>query len=197
MNVHINWVTITFENIFYHCMSRLLYINMCIFRCFIHSHCHHWMLSNIWFNKCVMVLHGRLSKRIHRLCRTHKGMEYQVEPIYVVRWTLARRYTYLTNRCNVFGKLNPSIINVFYTERRSSRGGGMVCTYPNYHTTLFGRCMTIDGTHLICLENKEISSNSLNARWSPYGIQHTTSDVNLSNRLWYIDTSNAFLDFQR
>ena len=61
--------------------------------------------------------------------------------------------------------------------------GGMVCTYPNYGTTQFGRCMTIDGPHLITLENKEISLNSPNARWSLYGIQHTTSDVNLPKSL--------------
>ena len=101
-------------------MSRLLYISMCIFRCFIHSHCHHCMLSNIWFNKCVMVLHGRMSRRIPKLCRTHEGMRYQVEPIHVVQRTLARCYTYLTYYCNVFGKPNPSIINAFYTERRSN-----------------------------------------------------------------------------
>ena len=121
MNVHINWVTRICWKFIYHCMSRPLYTSMCIFSCFIHTHCRHWMLSNMRFNKCVMLLHVGLSRRILRLCWTHEGMGYRVEPIHVVQWTLPRRYTYLTNRCNVLKKLNPSIINVFYTQRKSSR----------------------------------------------------------------------------
>ena len=178
-------------------MSRPLYTSMCIFSCFIHTHCRHWMLSNIWFNKCVMLLHGGLSKRIPRLCWTHEGMRYRVEPIHVVWWTLPRRYTYLTNRCNVFRKLNSSIINVFYTERRSIKVWRNGLHIPKLSYNPLRSVYDSRRTLVDMPGNKEITSNSLNARWSPYGIQHTTSDVNLSNRLWYIDTSNAFLDFQR
>jgi len=144
-------------------MSRSLYTSICIFSCFIHTHCRHWMLSNMWFLKCVMLLHRGLSRRIPRLCWTHEGMGYRVEPIHVVRLTLPKRYTYLTNRCSVFRKLNPSIINVFYTEKSSSKvwRNGLDIPKLSYNPLW---CMTINRPHLICPKNKEITSNSLEAR---------------------------------
>ena len=114
MHVEIKWITKLIENIFYHCMLRLLYRIRCICRCFLHSFYRHWVLRNIWFNKCVIVHHKWMSRWIRRLCQTHEGMRNHVEPLYVVCCTLSKHNTYLTHRCKIFRKLNPSIINIFY-----------------------------------------------------------------------------------
>jgi len=112
--VQIKWVTVTTNNKFYHYMSRLLCISICIYRCFIHSRCHHRLLSNIWFNKCVIVHHIWMSRRIFRPCGSHEGMRYHLKPLHVVCYTLSKHNIYLTHQCKVFKKLNPSIINIFY-----------------------------------------------------------------------------------
>ena len=103
-------------------MSRLLYINRCICRWFCHSRCGYRLLRKIWFNKCLIVHHGWMSRRIPRLCQTHEGMRYHVEPLHVVCYTLSKCNTYLTHRCKVFRKLDLSIINIFYTSRLSNKG---------------------------------------------------------------------------
>ena len=190
MHVHIHWVTVTIDNFVYHCMSRLVYISMCIFRCFVHSRCRYRVLSNIWFNKCVMVLHERMFRRIPRLCRTHEGMRYHVEHC------LGDTHIWPTGVMYSENRIHLSSMSSIHREG-ATKYGGMICTYLNCHTTLFDRCMTVDGPHLIWPKNKEITSNSLNARCSPYSIQHTTSDINLFKRLRYVDTGNAFPDFQR
>ena len=126
-----------------------------------------------------------------------KRMRYHVESLHVVWWTLSKHYTYLTHRCNVFRKLNSSIINVFYTERRSSKVWRNGLHIPKLSYNPLRSVYDSRRTLVDMPGNKEITSNSLNARWSPYGIQHTTSDVNLSNRLRYVDIGNAFTYFQR
>ena len=113
MHVHIKRLTFTLENILYHCMSRLVYINMCICRCFVHSRCRHRVLRRIWLNICLIVHHEWMSRGILKLCQTHEGMRYHVEPLHVVYCTLSRHNTYLTHRCKVFRKLNTSIINYY------------------------------------------------------------------------------------
>ena len=65
--------------------------------------------------------HGWMFRMIPRLCRTHEGMRYHVEPLYVVQCTRSRSNTNLTNRCKVFRKLNSSIINILYRKTWSSR----------------------------------------------------------------------------
>jgi len=95
-------------------MSKMMHISVYLIRC----RCLHRLLMHIWFNKCVIFLNRRNSRRIPWLCRTHEWVWNHVEPIHVIWWTLARHYTDLSYRCNVVTELRPSIIHFFIRNQR-------------------------------------------------------------------------------
>ena len=147
-------------------MSRMMHINVCFIRC----RYRHRLLRHIWINKCIILLNRRNSRRIPWLCWSHKWMRNHVEQLHVIWRTLARHYTNLAYRCNIVTELHP-LASISSIEAGGATGyGGRVWMYPNYRTTLFGQWMIVKGPHLRWSKNKEMASNSLNERWSPYGI---------------------------
>ena len=54
------------KKIYYHCMSNMMHLSVCLIRC----RCCHLLLMHMWFNKCVILLKRQNSRRIPWLCRT-------------------------------------------------------------------------------------------------------------------------------
>ena len=98
-------------------MSKMMHISVYLIRC----RCRHRLLMHIWFNKYVILMNRRNSRRIPWQCRTHEWVRNHVEPIHVIWQALARHYIDFSYRCNVFTELHPSIIHFFIRNRRRSR----------------------------------------------------------------------------
>ena len=160
-------------------MSRTMHINVCFIRC----RCRHRLLMHIWFNKCVILLKQRNSRRIPWLCRSHKWMQNEVEPLHVIWRTLVRHYTNFPYRCNVVKLLHLSSINFFNRNQRHSRMWRNSLDVPKLLYNPLWLVNDHQGTPSETAGKKEMTSNSLNEQWSPYGIQHTMSGVSLPRRL--------------
>ena len=98
-------------------MSMTMHINVCFIRCC----CRHRLLRHIEFNKCLILLNRRNSRRIPWLCRSHKQMWNHVEPLHVIWRTLVWHYANLPHRCNIITKLHPSSIHFFNRSRRNNK----------------------------------------------------------------------------
>ena len=173
-----------------HCMSRTMHINVCFIRC----HCRHRLLMHIGFNKCVILLNRWNSRRIFWLCQSHKRMWNHIESLHVIWLTLAMHYINFPYRYNIVTELHPSSIHFFNRRRRRSRMWQNGLDVPKLSYNSLWSVNAIKGHHLRWLKIKKMTSNSLNERWSPYGIQHTTSGISLSSRLQYIEMGSALLE---
>ena len=147
-------------------MSRTMHINVYFIRC----SCRHWLLMHIWFNKCVILLNRRNCRRIPWLCRSHKWMWNHVEPLHVIWRTLVRHYTNFPYRSNIVTELHPSSIHFFNRSRRHSKMWQNGLDVPKLLYNPLRSVNDHQGTHLRWPKNKEMILNSLNERWSPYGI---------------------------